>query len=100
MPATRPVSRAGKIFATFPVGVGFARTFAMARRFEVRARRLNTPPLWCWEIVDTLQGRVIESSWIRSWRAFNSRDEALEDARRQPLVAVLVEEGPRPQEAA
>ncbi len=67
----------------------------MTSRFEVRARRLNNPPLWCWEIFDTLQGRVVESSWIRAWRGFASRDEALEDGRRHARASALAAESAR-----
>ena len=44
---------------------------------EVRARLLNDPPLWCWDLVESATGGVMESSWSRDWEAYRSRDEAL-----------------------
>jgi hypothetical protein len=47
----------------------------------VKARMLNDPPLWCWEIVDDATGEVAESSWHRYWVAYGSADEALRRGR-------------------
>ena len=44
---------------------------------KIRARLLDDPPLWCWELVDSTSGRVIASSWSDNWNAYESRDEAL-----------------------
>jgi len=33
--------------------------------------------VWCWEIVDTADGTVVESSWATHWTDYNSSPEAL-----------------------
>lgn len=46
-------------------------------RLLVRTRLLPGPCLWCWEIVDALEGDVIESSSTGDWRGYASRHEAM-----------------------
>jgi hypothetical protein len=42
----------------------------------VEVRLLDDPSLWCWEILDTVQGAVVASSWTGEWIAYESREEA------------------------
>lgn len=44
---------------------------------NVEVRLLSEPCLWCWEIIDPMTGRVIESSWENRWAGYESRDTAL-----------------------
>lgn len=37
---------------------------------------LCDPCLWCWEIRDAKNGRLVESSWANEWVAFESPDAA------------------------
>jgi len=46
-------------------------------RLAVKVHLLGDPCLWCWEIVDTEDGTLIESSWATEWTAFESAREAL-----------------------
>jgi len=46
-------------------------------RLTVQLRLLSEPILWCWEIVDTADGTVVESSWATHWTGYNSSPEAL-----------------------
>lgn len=46
------------------------------RRLTARVRLLDDPCLWCWEIQDNMDGRLIASSWAMDWMAFSSREEA------------------------
>jgi len=46
-------------------------------RLLVRTRLIPGPCLWCWEIVDALEGEVIESSWTGQWSGYASRHEAM-----------------------
>ena len=46
-------------------------------RLSVRARLIPGRRLWCWEIVDALEGEVIESSWNGQWSGYLSRQEAM-----------------------
>ncbi|MGH7313004.1 MAG: hypothetical protein ACREJV_07530 [Candidatus Rokuibacteriota bacterium] len=46
-------------------------------RLSVRTRLIPGPCLWCWEIVDALEGEVIESSWTGRWSGYASRQEAM-----------------------
>jgi hypothetical protein len=48
---------------------------------KIQARLLDDPPLWCWELVDSMTCRVIASSWSDNWEAYGSRDEALRAGR-------------------
>jgi hypothetical protein len=43
---------------------------------EVRVRLLADPSLWCWDIVTTASGRLVESSWTMHWEGVDSPDEA------------------------
>lgn len=49
-------------------------------RLTVRATLLSNPPLWCWEIVDAISGKLVESSWQSRWEAYGSANEALRQA--------------------
>lgn len=63
----------------------FATAFTRENRMEIRrdarltvnVRLLGEPGLWCWEIVDTADGTVIESSWATNWTGYKSSPEAL-----------------------
>jgi hypothetical protein len=44
--------------------------------YTVRIELMSEPCLWRWEIRDDQDGKVIESSWIRDWMAYDSREEA------------------------
>jgi hypothetical protein len=46
-------------------------------RLLVRTRLIPGPCLWCWEIVDAIEGEVIESSWTGQWSGYASRSEAM-----------------------
>jgi hypothetical protein len=46
-------------------------------RLKVDVKLLGEPCLWCWEIVDTEQGALVESSWTSQWAAYESSREAL-----------------------
>lgn len=46
-------------------------------RLSVRARLIPGRRLWCWEIVDALEGEVVESSWTGQWSGYSSRQEAM-----------------------
>ena len=46
-------------------------------RLTVKLRLLSEPSLWCWEIVDTADGTVVESSWASNWTGYTSSPEAL-----------------------
>ena len=46
-------------------------------RLSVRARLIPGRRLRCWEIVDALEGEVIESSWNGQWSGYLSRQEAM-----------------------
>jgi hypothetical protein len=46
-------------------------------RLLVRTRLIPGPCLWCWEIVDALEGEVIESSSTGEWSGYESRHEAM-----------------------
>lgn len=45
-------------------------------RLNVQVRWLPEPCLWCWEIYDPREGRLVESSWQTAWVAFATREEA------------------------
>ena len=45
-------------------------------RLTVKLRLLSEPSLWCWEIVDTADGTVVESSWATNWTGYKSSPEA------------------------
>lgn len=42
----------------------------------LRLRLLAEPCLWCWEIRDRVDDRLVESSWADHWIAFDSRAQA------------------------
>src|SRR5512145_795742 len=44
---------------------------------RVDVKLLGEPCLWCWEIVDTKQGVLVESSWTSQWKAYESSQDAL-----------------------
>ena len=46
-------------------------------RLRVNVKLLGDPCLWCWEIVDTEQGTLVESSWTSQWAAYQSSQDAL-----------------------
>jgi hypothetical protein len=46
-------------------------------RLLVRTRLIPGPSRWCWEIVDALEGEVIESSSTGEWSGYASRHEAM-----------------------
>jgi hypothetical protein len=46
-------------------------------RLLVRTRLIPGACLWCWEIVDALEGEVIETSWTGAWTGYSSRPEAM-----------------------
>ncbi len=46
-------------------------------RLKVGVRLLGEPCLWCWEIIDTEQGVLVESSWTSQWTAYESPQDAL-----------------------
>jgi hypothetical protein len=46
-------------------------------RLTVKVDLLGEPCLWRWEIVDTADGTLIESSWATEWTAYESAREAL-----------------------
>ena len=46
-------------------------------RLTVNVRLLGEPSLWCWDIVDTADGTVVESSWATNWIGYQSSPEAL-----------------------
>ena len=46
-------------------------------QLTVRLVLLGEPSLWCWEIVDTADGAIVESSWATDWTGYKSSPEAL-----------------------
>lgn len=42
----------------------------------LQVRLLPEPCLWCWEIRNGVDGRLVESSWAHAWVAFGSRTQA------------------------
>ena len=46
-------------------------------RLMVKVNLLGEPCLWCWEIVDTGDGTLVESSWATEWMGYESSREAL-----------------------
>jgi hypothetical protein len=52
------------------------RSFTPTHPLMLRARLLAEPCLWCWEIVDEVDGTLVESSWESEWTAFESADAA------------------------
>ncbi len=47
-----------------------------AERMTVKVNLLSESCLWCWEIVDTRDGTLIESSWAKDWTGYESSHEA------------------------
>jgi hypothetical protein len=47
-----------------------------AERLLVKVNLMSEPCLWCWEIVDTNDGTLIESSWATDWTGYVSSYEA------------------------
>jgi len=43
----------------------------------VKVNLMSAPCLWRWEIVDTEDGALVESSWASQWMAYESSQEAL-----------------------
>ncbi|MBI1734331.1 MAG: hypothetical protein HYR51_04085 [Candidatus Rokubacteria bacterium] len=56
---------------------------AAADDLTVRARLLDEPSLWCWEISEAKSGRIVETSWSSEWMAYDSPDEALAAGQRR-----------------
>ena len=48
----------------------------LSKLLTVRIRLMANPCLWCWEILDTTDGGVMESSWGNHWTAYDSWTEA------------------------
>jgi hypothetical protein len=46
-------------------------------QLTVRLVLLSEPSLWCWEIIDTAAGAIVESSWTTNWTGYTSSPEAL-----------------------
>jgi hypothetical protein len=46
------------------------------RSLKVRVRLLDHPSLWCWDLLEAVTSRLVESSWEHRWEAFASSDEA------------------------
>ena len=64
-------------------------------RMVVDVRLLCDPCLWCWEIRDAKDGRVVESSWAKEWVAFESADEAYAAGTRRLAELEAAEAAPR-----
>lgn len=47
-----------------------------AERLTVKVDLMTTPCLWYWEIVDTRDGTLVESSWATEWTGYESSHEA------------------------
>lgn len=47
-----------------------------AERLMVKVNLMSEPRLWCWEIVDSEDGSLIESSWATQWTGYESSHEA------------------------
>lgn len=45
-------------------------------RLAVEVRLLAEPCVWYWQILDTRDGWLVESSWANEWVAFASQAEA------------------------
>ena len=61
------------------------------RSLAIRVHQLADPPLWSWEIVDEVTGRVLRSSWHSHWMAYRSREDAIMHARSALKVLVPTE---------
>jgi len=59
------------------------RSAALPERFRLEVRLMSEPCLWCWEIHDTRNGRVVGSSWNDAWVAYGSSSEAVHAATRR-----------------
>ena len=46
-------------------------------QLTVRLVLLSEPSLWCWEIIDTAAGAIVENSWTTNWTGYKSSPEAL-----------------------
>jgi hypothetical protein len=46
------------------------------RRYRVHARTLPFTPSWFWEIIDTVQGSIVENSLALSRSVYRSSSEA------------------------
>jgi hypothetical protein len=47
-----------------------------AERLMIKVNLLSEPCLWCWEIIDTADGSLVESSWATEWTGYESSYEA------------------------
>jgi hypothetical protein len=47
-----------------------------ARRVSLHVRLLPEPGLWCWEIRDVAEGRLLGSSWEDEWTGFETAGAA------------------------
>jgi len=45
-------------------------------RLTVKINLMTAPFLWRWEIVDTEDGTLVESSWATEWTGYESSQEA------------------------
>ncbi len=68
---------------------------ATPARLTVRTRLLPDPPLWCWEIVDSVTGEVSESCWERESIAFRSPEDALRSGRLELIRIAAARPGAR-----
>ncbi|MGH7279588.1 MAG: hypothetical protein ACREJG_13015 [Candidatus Rokuibacteriota bacterium] len=47
----------------------------------VDVQLMTDPCLWRWEIRDAARGQVLDNSWTREWKAYQTSEEALRAAR-------------------
>jgi hypothetical protein len=50
--------------------------FDPGERLTVRIELMSAPCLWYWEIIDTEDGALVESSWATEWTGYESSPEA------------------------
>ena len=59
-----------------------------ASRFKLEVKLMDDPCLWRWDIKDSVQDAIVQSSWEQEWTAYPSREEAYR-AGRARLRAVI-----------
>jgi hypothetical protein len=74
--------------AVHPSGEVMIMSHASTGDLTLSVRLLDAPSLWCWQIVETVSGLLVETSWSTEWMAYDSADEAMAAGQRR--LAALV----------
>ena len=69
-------------------------------RLTLNVHLLAEPCLWCWEIVDTQAGTLVEGSWPAEWAGYESPREASRAgvARLTDLIRCTTRSGSEPRQ--